>query len=181
MLWDCLELSSTPPAASAWRQSCHFQAHGAVSLPSLRALAFRTRLPVPGGEGKMLFSSPFRWQGPLVQLLLLLSFSLPWDEGCAAQTPWLLFSKVRRRLVRVTCAYPGENTLLGSSILCYAPLDCHHMEGACFESWFWETCISQVNGSFAEWCRIPTLLFLNEGVTLGLFFSVVPDWCCAVP
>lgn len=27
MLWDC----STPPAASAWRQSCHFQTHGAVS------------------------------------------------------------------------------------------------------------------------------------------------------
>lgn len=27
MLWDC----STPPAASAWKQSCHFQTHGAVS------------------------------------------------------------------------------------------------------------------------------------------------------
>lgn len=31
-----------------------------------------------------------------------------------------------------------------------------------------------MNGSSAKWCRIPAPLFLNEGVTLSLFFSVVP-------
>lgn len=48
------------------------------------------------------------------------------------------------------------------------------MEG--FESCCWEAGVPQVNGSSARQYQIPALLFLNEGVTLSLLFSFLPEF-----
>lgn len=164
MLWDCMELSSTPPAASAWRQSCHFQTHGAVSS------AFPKE---PSGQqclvGREMPFFPLHFGGRVPSCSCCSSCPSPCPGMRAVLHRLYVCDQHVHIQVKTPCwALPSSVTLPWIASTWRNPV------------------LKAVFGrleffSSDERCRIPTFLLLNECVTLGLFFSMVPDLCCVVP